>query len=232
VLKPLSALLAVLALALAAGCGEDDSESDSGGGSADTATETTAEQPAQAGECEQVDQPAPREDGGATKPKEKLDPGTRYEVTMETNCGSFTFALDQKAAPNTAASVAKLVEDGFYDGTVFHRIVPGFVIQGGDPTASGTGGAGYTTRDVPPSNAAYTKGVVAMAKAGNEPPGAASSQFYVVTGADAGLPPDYAIIGEVTDGLDVVDRIGRLGNPATEQPVQVVVVEKATLSEG
>jgi cyclophilin family peptidyl-prolyl cis-trans isomerase len=230
--KPLPALLIALLLALVAGCGDDEEDSGDSGGGADTTAQTTTEESGAQGECEQVDQPSPRQDGGAKRPKDKLDPGTSYEVTMETNCGSFTFTLDQKTAPNTAASVAKLVEDGFYDGTVFHRIVPGFVIQGGDPTATGTGGAGYTTRDVPPSDAAYTKGVVAMAKAGNEPPGAASSQFYVVTGADAGLPPDYAIIGEVTDGLDVVERIGLLGDPATEQPTQVVVIEKATLSEG
>ena len=229
-LKLLAALISVLLLAVASGCGDDDE--DSGGGSADTATETTAEAPAEEGTCEQVDLPAPREDGGATRPKQKLDASGKYAVTMQTNCGEFTFSLDQKLAPNTAASVAKLVEDGFYDGTFFHRIVPGFVIQGGDPTGTGTGGAGYSTRDKPPGNAAYTKGVVAMAKAGNEPPGAASSQFYVVTGADAGLPPDYAIIGKVTKGLDVVERIGLLGDPATEQPTQAVVIEKATLSKG
>ncbi len=101
---------------------------------------------------------------------------------METSCGSFTIRLDQKTAPNTAASFASLTEKGFYDGTVFHRIVPGFVIQGGDPTGTGTGGPGYSVVDKPPENAKYTRGVVAMAKTGDEPPGTAGSQFYVVTG--------------------------------------------------
>ena len=105
------------------------------------------------------------------------------------------------------------------------------MIQGGDPTASGTGGPGYSTRDEPPAGAAYTKGVVAMAKTGHEPPGTAGSQFYVVTGEDAGLPPEYAILGKVTEGLEVVERIGELGDPTTEEPTQPVVVERARVRE-
>jgi cyclophilin family peptidyl-prolyl cis-trans isomerase len=83
---------------------------------------------------------------------------------------------------------------------------------------------------VPPANAKYTKGVVAMAKTGAEPPGTSGSQFFVVTGADAGLPPDYAVVGKVTDGLDVVERIGELGD-ASEQPTQPVVIQKVTVKE-
>jgi cyclophilin family peptidyl-prolyl cis-trans isomerase len=114
-----------------------------------------------------------------------------------------------------------LANSGFFRNTVFHRIVPGFVIQGGDPTGTGTGGPGYKTVDKPDAGTAYTKGVVAMAKGGPEAAGTAGSQFYVVTGEDAGLPPDYAVIGKVTKGQDVVDRIGKLGGP-DEQPTQVV----------
>jgi peptidyl-prolyl cis-trans isomerase B (cyclophilin B) len=121
------------------------------------------------------------------------------------------------------------VKKGFFDGTIFHRIVPGFVIQGGDPTGTGTGGPGYSTVDVPPSDARYTKGVVAMAKAGNEPPGTAGSQFFVVTAEDARLPPEYALLGKVTSGMDVVEKIGTLGDPQTEQPTKRIVIEKATL---
>ena len=138
--------------------------------------------------------------------------------------------LDLESAPATAASLVALAEDGFYDDTVFHRIVPGFVIQGGDPTQTGGGGPGYQTVDVPAADAAYTHGVVAMAKAGTEPAGTAGSQFFVVTGADVGLPPEYAIVGEVTEGLDVVELIGTLGDPATEQPTQPVVIESVTAS--
>ncbi len=126
-----------------------------------------------------------------------------------------------------------LAKDGFFDGTVFHRIVPEFVIQGGDPTGSGTGGPGYSTRDAPPDDAVYTRGVVAMAKTEDEPAGTAGSQFYVVTGADAGLPPEYAILGKVVKGLDVTARIGKLGDPQSEgagTPTQTVVIEKAAVS--
>jgi peptidyl-prolyl cis-trans isomerase B (cyclophilin B) len=122
------------------------------------------------------------------------------------------------------------VRKGFFDGTRFHRIVPGFVIQGGDPTATGQGGPGYTVRDVPPSDAAYTKGVVAMAKTESEPPGTSGSQFFVVTGADAGLQPDYALLGVVTRGLRLVHRIGKLGNPVNQRPTRKVEVLRMTVT--
>jgi peptidyl-prolyl cis-trans isomerase B (cyclophilin B) len=160
-----------------------------------------------------------------------LAPSKTYAVTLKTNEGTFSFDLDVKDSPNTTASFADLVRKGFFDGLTFHRIVPGFVIQGGDPNGDGTGGPGYTTVDVPPSDAKYTKGVVAMAKGGAEPPGTSGSQFFVVTGADAQLPPDYALLGKVTDGLDVVEKIGALGDPSSEQPTKRVVIETATLSE-
>jgi peptidyl-prolyl cis-trans isomerase B (cyclophilin B) len=159
-----------------------------------------------------------------------LDPSKTYEVTLMTNEGSFSFVLDVKDSPNTTASFAWLVRKGFFDGLTFHRIVPGFVIQGGDPNGDGTGGPGYTTVDVPPADAAYTRGVVAMAKGGTQPPGTSGSQFFVVTGDDARLPPDYALLGKVTSGRDVVQRIGTLGDPNTEQPTKRIVIEKATLT--
>jgi peptidyl-prolyl cis-trans isomerase B (cyclophilin B) len=159
-----------------------------------------------------------------------LDPSKTYMVTLKTNEGTFAFSLDVKDSPNAAASFASLVKKGFFDGLSFHRIVPGFVIQGGDPKGDGTGGPGYTTVDVPPSDAAYTKGVVAMAKTGSDSPGTAGSQFFVVTADDSRLPPDYALLGKVTSGLDVVEKIGALGD-ANEQPTERVVIEKATLTE-
>lgn len=168
----------------------------------------------------------------ATKPTGRLDSAVTYRLVFSTNCGDFTVTLDQKAAPNTASSLVSLARAGFYDGTTIHRVVPGFVIQGGDPTGTGTGGPGYQTIDAPPAGAAYTHGVVAMAKSGADPPGAAGSQFFVVTGADVGLPAEYAIVGEVTDGLEVVDAIGELGDPTTEQPTELVVVASVTVSEG
>jgi len=164
-----------------------------------------------------------------SKPTGKLPAGTTYRVTFDTNCGSFTVTLDQKQSPNTVASFVSLVRKGFFDRTIFHRIVPGFVIQGGDPTGTGTSGPGYATVDTPPKGAAYTHGVVAMAKTASDPPGTAGSQFFVVTAANANLPADYAIIGKVTKGLAVVDLIGKLGN-ASELPTRLVEIEKATVS--
>ena len=194
---------------------------------ATTAAATTAPT---VGGCAAVSTPEPKPDGGQEAPKEALDPAKTYRLVVETNCGDFTVELDQAQAPKTAASLVALANDGFFDGTTFHRVVPGFVIQGGDPTGTGTGGPGYKTVDVPPQTAAYTEGVVAMAKAGPEPAGTSGSQFFVVTGADVGLPPDYAIVGKVTDGLDSVQRIGALG-VGDGPPSQPVVIEKVTVDE-
>jgi peptidyl-prolyl cis-trans isomerase B (cyclophilin B) len=224
-------VIAALAIALA-GCGSDKKDSrDSSGG--DKAGAPVAQQPTPktAGGCENAQKPAAKPDGGQKKPKTKLDPGKTYRLKVDTNCGSFTIELDQKQAPNAGASLVYLAQKKFFDGTVFHRIVPDFVIQGGDPTGTGTGGPGYSTRDKPPADAAYTKGVVAMAKTGKEPAGTAGSQFYVVTGQDAGLPPDYAIVGKVVEGQPTVDRIGKLGD-AQEQPTQTVVIKSVAVEEG
>ena len=206
-------LFAIALLTLGAGCGGDDEPSVSGNG-----------------ECESAEAPAPREPGTLTAPSDPLDSGTSYGLVFETSCGSFTVGLDTELAPNTAASLVALARDGFYDDTIFHRIVPGFVIQGGDPTQTGAGGPGYKTTDAPPAGSKYVKGVVAMAKTQVEAPGTSGSQFFVVTGADAGLPADYAIVGEVTEGLDAVERIGALGGP-DERPTQPVVISSVTVSE-
>jgi cyclophilin family peptidyl-prolyl cis-trans isomerase len=220
---------AVLALVVA-GCGSEKKDTRSSGGGDGTST-SAASKPAPAastGGCTEAQDPAPKADGGQKKPKGKLDAGKTYRLQVDTSCGSFTIELDPKQSPNATASLVALAEAKFFDGTKFHRIVPGFVIQGGDPTGSGTGGPGYTTVDKPPSDARYTQGVVAMAKAGDEPPGAAGSQFYVVTGQDAQLPPDYAIVGKVSGGDDVVQRIGELGGP-DEQPTQPVLIKSVRL---
>jgi peptidyl-prolyl cis-trans isomerase B (cyclophilin B) len=188
---------------------------------------TSAQTQTDANGCVSVQMPSTKARTG-TKPTAPLDATKTYDVVVKTNCGSFTIRLDPKQSPNAVASFVKLAEAKYFDDTVFHRIAPGFVIQGGDPTATGTGGPGYTTVDKPPSGASYDHGVVAMAKTGAQPAGAAGSQFFIVTGDNAGLPPDYAIIGKVTEGLDVVDRIGKLGD-ASEQPTEVVEIEQATV---
>jgi cyclophilin family peptidyl-prolyl cis-trans isomerase len=228
-------LLAVALLAVLAGCGgSDDTTTEPFATTTEETTETgteTATGSAQKGECREVDAPAAREDGGETAPTERLDPEKTYTLTFATSCGSFTVTLDQAQSPATAASLVSLARAGFFDDTTFHRIVPGFVIQGGDPTQTGTGGPGYSTRDVPPADASYVEGVVAMAKTETEPPGTGGSQFFVVTGEDIGLPAEYAIVGTVTDGIDVVRRIGLLGDQASQLPTQPVVIERVTAAE-
>ncbi|MEA2362886.1 MAG: hypothetical protein QOD71_2031 [Thermoleophilaceae bacterium] len=216
-----------MALVLAA-CGGGD---DAGGGSDKPKDSPKVQQQVSDG-CRKVDQPEPKPDGGAKPPSKGLDPDAAYEVVLETSCGDIGIRLDQRTSPKTAASFVALAKSGFFDGTLFHRIVPGFVIQGGDPTGSGTGGPGYSTRDVPPRDTTYTKGTVAMAKSQTEPAGTAGSQFYIVTVGEAGLPPEYAVLGQVVEGLDVVDAIGELGDPASGDlgtPLQPVVVERATV---
>ncbi len=210
--KELILSLALPALALA-GCGDGESTS--------TATATA--------DCSEVPAPEPKQ-VKLERPDLKPPPaGT--QVVFETNCGPFTVALDTENAPRTSASFAHLVEEGVYDDTAIHRVAPGFVIQGGDPAGDGTGGAGYTVDEKPPPNLAYTKGIVAMAKSSADPPGRSSSQFYVVTGADAGLPPEYALVGKVSEGMDVVERIGSV--PVNgEEPKQPVLIEKVTLEKG
>lgn len=216
-------LVLVLLLA-AAGCGGDDG-SDEAAGTTTQATETETE--GSTG-CSKVEAPSPRKDGGATEPSERLDPERTWTLTFDTSCGRFVVTLDTARAPATTASLVALAEDGFFDDTLFHRVVPGFVIQGGDPTQTGTGGPGYSTVDAPASDTMYVRGVVAMAKTGAEPPGTAGSQFFVVTGTNIGLPPEYAVVGTVTEGLDVVSLIDAIGDPTTEQPLLPVVVESVT----
>jgi peptidyl-prolyl cis-trans isomerase B (cyclophilin B) len=161
-----------------------------------------------------------------------LDDGKTHELVVDTNMGSFTFELATDISPCTTASIAGLAQKGFFDGLSFHRIVPDFVIQGGDPAGDGTGGPGYSTVDVPPMDTQYVKGLVAMAKAGPEPAGTSGSQFFVVTGENVGLEPDYAVLGRVTEGLDVVEKIGRLGNPSdpTGAPTEPVEIKEMQLT--
>jgi peptidyl-prolyl cis-trans isomerase B (cyclophilin B) len=192
---------------------------------------TTSSVASGGGECADVEAPPPK-DVQFKEPKQVLRPGEPAVATVETSCGTFQIGLDTENSPKTANSFTFLAEQGFYNGTVFHRIAPGFVIQGGDPKGDGTGGPGYTVTEPPPEDTTYKRGLVAMAKTSVEPPGASGSQFFVVTApADAGLPPDYAVLGQVTDGMDVVETISELGDQA-EKPTQVVTIDKVTIDAG
>jgi peptidyl-prolyl cis-trans isomerase B (cyclophilin B) len=200
-----------------------------GGGSDDSGSGSSTE--ASANGCKKVEAPKPKT-VSFKKPKQVLKPGEEATAVVKTSCGTFEIALDTKRAPKTANSFAFLAEEGFYDDLTFHRIVPGFVIQGGDPEGTGGGGPGYSVDEKPPANLAYTKGIVAMAKSAAEPPGRSGSQFFVVTApADAGLPPEYALVGKVSEGYPVVAKIGKLGTPE-EKPKQTVLIEEVTIEHG
>jgi peptidyl-prolyl cis-trans isomerase B (cyclophilin B) len=212
----LVAVVVVGAILISRGGGDDDN----GGGGEKVA----------ANGCEEVEAPEPKQVSFKAA-DQVLDQGEKATAVVDTSCGTFEIALDTERAPKTANSFAFLAEEGFYDDLIFHRIVPEFVIQGGDPEGTGTGGPGYKVEEKPPANLAYTKGVVAMAKSSAEPPGTSGSQFYVVTGADAGLPPEYALVGKVSEGMDVVEKIGSV--PVNgEAPKKPVLIETITIEKG
>jgi peptidyl-prolyl cis-trans isomerase B (cyclophilin B) len=217
-----SAVLAVCALGLTA-CGSSKKPPPAG-------TPVPAGGKTSSG-CQEAAKPAPK---SVTLPKPKivLAPGKTYVATISTSCGDFRITLDAKRAPKTGGSFVYLARKGFYDNTTFHRIVPGFVIQGGDPKGNGSGGPGYKVVEAPPNDLQYTKGVVAMAKTQMEAAGTSGSQFFVVTGQDAQLPPDYALLGKVTGGQETVDRIAAADtDQSTEEPVDPIVIRSVTIAE-
>lgn len=180
--------------------------------------------------CAGVPKPKARAPRTLRAPTTRLDPSKRWTLTFRTSCGTFVVLLQPKTSPHATASLVALARRGYFDGTIIHRVVPGFVIQGGDPSQAGAGGPGYTTVDTPRTSTRYVKGIVAMAKTATEPRGAAGSQFFVMTADALSLPPDYAVVGRVVSGLAVVQRIGRLGDPADPNgtPTRVVVVSRVT----
>jgi peptidyl-prolyl cis-trans isomerase B (cyclophilin B) len=232
--RTLALLLACLLLV--AGCGDDDeTASTPTPAPEETATpEPTATPEDTGGEqgtgCEQVAQPEPR-NRQLRRPKERLDPSKTYVATVSTNCGEFEITLDAERAPKTGGSFKYLADEGFYDGLKFHRIVPGFVIQGGDPQGTGGGGPGYQVVEAPPEDFVYPKGAVAMAKTALEDPGTSGSQFFVVTVDGAPLEPAYALVGEVTKGMEVVDLIAVAPIGPDEQPVEPIVMRSVTVEE-
>jgi cyclophilin family peptidyl-prolyl cis-trans isomerase len=148
--------------------------------------------------------------------------------------------LDTSISPKAVSAFVERVRSGFYNGLSFHRIAPGFVIQGGDPLGSGLSGPGYKTVDKPSLDQQYVRATVAMAKSPDQPAGTAGSQFFVVTGEDSQLTPDFAVIGEVTEGMATVDRISSEpvdpraevpGQPADGPPANPVVIDRMTVTQ-
>jgi len=146
-----------------------------------------------------------------TSPGTALDPKKTYELVVETSCGTFTIRLDPAQSPHAAASLVALANSKYFDRTVFTAIVPGLMVEAGDPSATGAGGPGYTTVDMPPPRADSLRGTVAMVRPNGSPPGTAGSRFLIVTAPDVRRLRNDAVVGEVAHGLDVVDLIGTFG---------------------
>ncbi len=157
-----------------------------------------------------------------------IDTAKRYTATMVTSHGTMVIALDPLAAPKTVNSFVFLARYHYYDGVIFHRVIPGFVLQGGDPTGTGTGGPGYKFADELPAPGRYQVGSLAMANAG---PNTNGSQFFVISGADGvRLPPQYALFGAVVSGGDVVQTIDALGTKSGK-PKETITIESVTIVE-
>ncbi|TAN29680.1 MAG: peptidylprolyl isomerase [Actinomycetota bacterium] len=140
-----------------------------------------------------------------------INTSANYTAVVKTDVGTFDIALDAKAAPKTVNNFVFLARYHFYDGVIFHRVMPGFVVQGGDPTGTGTGGPGYTFADELPKAGSYKLGSVAMANTGS--PGTNGSQFFIIVGTQGEqLPPSYSLFGQVTSGMDIVQKIAADGS--------------------
>lgn len=173
-----------------------------------------------------------KQEKGAEAPKQETKKNGNTAITLETSKGSITFETYDADAPRAVANFTKLAKEGFYSGLIFHRVIRGFMIQGGDPKGDGTGGPGYSFEDeLNPATdsykAGYKKGVVAMANAG---PNTNGSQFFIML-EDYPLPNNYTIFGKVTSGQEVVDAIGVVKTSAGDKPLEDVKIKKVTVVE-
>ena len=157
-----------------------------------------------------------------------IDPSKRYTATMETSMGTLVIALDAARAPKTVNNFVYLAGYHYYDGIIFHRIINGFVCQGGDPTGTGMGGPGYRFEDELPKPGQYQIGSLAMANAG---PNTNGSQFFLISGpSGVQLPPQYALFGQVVKGLDVVDAMQKVPTARGDRPIDDVVINSVTIT--
>ena len=145
-------------------------------------------------------------------------------ANIETNFGKISFKLIPELAPETVRNFEKLAKDGFYDGTLFHRVIPGFMIQGGDPNTKtdnksswGTGGPGYNIK-AEFSSRSHLRGIVSMAR--SQDPNSAGSQFFIVTSDSTFLDRQYTVFGEVTEGMDIADKIVNLERDGNDCPLE------------
>ena len=179
-------------------------------------------------DCPQADGSSERRTSFPAEPPLCIDPTKRYSATMVTSEGELVIALDPIAAPKTVNSFVYLARYHYYDGLSFHRVIPGFVLQGGCPVGNGTGGPGYRFDDELPAPGRYQVGSLAMANAG---PNTNGSQFFIISGPDGvRLPPAYSLFGAVIKGGDVVAAIDALGS-RSGQPSKAVTIESVTITE-
>lgn len=225
------ALAAPLALA---GCGSDDTPADQSSESgATTASQSESaaadESGADAAECPPAEGAAERTTEFDSAPPMCLTEGVDYSAVITTDAGAVTVDLLEEKAPETVNNFVFLARNKFYEGVTFHRVIPGFMIQGGDPEGTGSGGPGYAFADELPAAGEYEIGSMAMANAG---PSTNGSQFFIVTG-DAGvsLPPDYSLFGTVTEGMAAVTAIEDDGSPQG-RPQTTHTIESVEIVEG
>lgn len=151
-------------------------------------------------------------------------------ANIDTNLGSFSVELFEDRAPVTAGNFRKLTEDGYYDGIIFHRIIEGFMIQGGDPTGTGRGGPGYTIDDEFHQELRHTEaGILSMANAG---PNTGGSQFFITLNETPWLDGKHAVFGKVVDGMDVVKKIGNVATGAGDRPLEDVTMKSVSITDG
>ena len=175
-----------------------------------------------------LDGSAPKTQRFSGPPELGIDPSKRYTATIDTSLGELVVALDAANAPKTVNNFVFLALHHYYDGVIFHRIINGFMCQGGDPTGTGTGGPGYRFEDELPKPGRYEVGSVAMANAG---PHTNGSQFFIVSGpSGVGLPPQYSLFGKVVKGLDVVDAMQKVATNSKDRPNDDVVINSVTIS--
>ena len=162
-------------------------------------------------------------------PEMTIDKAKDYEATIKTNRGDITVKLYASDSPRTVNNFVFLANEGFYDGVIFHRVIENFMIQGGDPTGTGTGGPGYRFEDEleKARSHRYSRGTLAMANAG---PNTNGSQFFIMH-VDGGLPPQYSVFGKAVDGLDVVDDIATTRTDGRDKPTEDVVIETIDVRE-
>src|SRR5680860_361391 len=236
--RRLPAVLAcALAVAATAACGSDSASEAQAPGTAPAATTAPAGQTVTSSTGEtcvsREPDPAPDPKTYSTAPPMTIDRTAKYRATLTTSCGTIVIALDAARAPETVNNFVFLAREGFYDGLTFHRVVTGFVIQGGDPEGTGRGGPGYEIPDELPADG-YRPGAVATANAG---PDTGGSQFFIVTGDASALPNAYSRFGQVVKGLGVArtiegfaDPTADPGDPAAQTPTSAIYIEKVTIT--